>query len=172
MPNPSDKITDNFINDIRVRLENNQPVRRSLPIWGRVHIDRSLPFLCVYRKMTDCKSLGIERLVMGEASYIKASANSSVQKSLASLVQSIARSEADNFGSFLILEIWELREDEISTAGPIYQPYFQIIRPRKTPLDSTIETLEADLKKVKYRGHSAGVDIISASKICPPVWRR
>ena len=32
------------------RLARNKRVRRTLPGWGRLHIDRQLPFLCVYRR--------------------------------------------------------------------------------------------------------------------------
>ncbi len=164
---PATKITDSFINDIQTRIENNERVRRALPIWGRVHIDRSLPFLCVYRKVTDYESIGIERLVMGEASYITASGDRGLQKSLGLLVQSIARTQAASFGAFLILEIWELTEDEVHIDGPIYKPYFQIVRPAKTPLLSTIETFETELRKVRYRGHLADVDVVTAPRIRP-----
>jgi hypothetical protein len=32
------------------RLGSHAPVRSKLPAWGRVHIDRALPFVCVYRR--------------------------------------------------------------------------------------------------------------------------
>ena len=164
----SPSISDSFIGVICKRVENNQSVRRSLPVWGRVHIDRSLPFLCIYRRPIKDEAIGAEHVAMGEASYITAPGNRSLQKSLELLVHSIAKIQVINFGAFLVLEIWELTEDEISIEGPAYKPYFQIVRPLKTTLFSTIEILEAELKQVKYRGLFAGVDVVSSSKIFRP----
>jgi glutathione synthase len=45
-------------------------VRRALPGWGRLHIDRQLPFLCVYRRLPQDDNSKFERLIMGEASYL------------------------------------------------------------------------------------------------------
>ena len=37
-------ISDQFISQVGTRLSENKRVRQTLPIWGRVHIDRQLPF--------------------------------------------------------------------------------------------------------------------------------
>ncbi|HZJ49068.1 MAG TPA: hypothetical protein VFD97_08580, partial [Acidimicrobiia bacterium] len=42
-------ISDRLIAEICDRLTRNQPVRRTLPDGGRLHIDRQLPFLIMYR---------------------------------------------------------------------------------------------------------------------------
>ncbi len=94
---PSETITDAFIENLCKKIENNERVRRSLPVWGRVHIDRSLPFLCVYRRPSNSESVGPERLVMGEALYVIASENRSLQKELGLLVQAIVKIQAINY---------------------------------------------------------------------------
>jgi hypothetical protein len=52
------------------RLEANKRIRRNLPRWGRIHIDRQLPFLCVYRQPTRRRDDGTERLIMGQPAYL------------------------------------------------------------------------------------------------------
>ena len=63
-------ITDRFISGVCTRLERNEIVRRKLPIWGRLHIDRQLPFLCVYRKPLGAEDPLTGRLPLAEAAYV------------------------------------------------------------------------------------------------------
>ena len=63
-------ITDEFIQNICEKIRKNKPIRMDLPGWGRVHIDRQLPFLCLYRLPIKREDIGTEKLVLSEASYI------------------------------------------------------------------------------------------------------
>ena len=45
-----ESITQDFIEEIESRLADNNMIRRTLPSQGRLHIDRKLPFLVVYRR--------------------------------------------------------------------------------------------------------------------------
>ncbi|MCY4568916.1 MAG: hypothetical protein OXD49_11470 [Candidatus Poribacteria bacterium] len=70
-PKASNKIiNDRFIRTVCSRLAENKAVRRTLPDGGRLHIDRQLPFLCVYRYPMGYEDAGTERLVMGQPSYL------------------------------------------------------------------------------------------------------
>ena len=44
------RISDSLVKSVCRRLRRNLRVRRTLPGNGRLHIDRQLPFLCVYRR--------------------------------------------------------------------------------------------------------------------------
>ncbi len=164
----SNSISNNFIEAVCKRLADNQQVRRALPVWGRVHIDRQLPFLCVYRQLNEEDHSLSERLVTVEASYLTASGNRSLHKPLALLVKNIARTLKESFGSFLIVEVWIMPEAESVGNLLPYQPVFKIIRPKKAALSSTIETLEKSLKKIKLHKQPAIVEVDIASKINPP----
>lgn len=164
----SNSISTHFIEAVCKRLADNQQVRRALPVWGRVHIDRQLPFLCVYRQLNEEDRSLSERLVMGEASYLTASGDRRLHKSLASLVKNIARTLKESFGSFLIVEVWIMPDAESTGNLSPYQPAFKIIRPKKTALSSTIEILEKSLKKIKLRRQPAIVEVDIAAKINPP----
>ncbi len=50
MGKPPKIISDRFIQTVCTRLAENKQVRRTLPLGGRLHIDRQLPFLCIYRR--------------------------------------------------------------------------------------------------------------------------
>ena len=63
-------ITDRIIDTVCKRLSNNQQIRRTLPENGRVHIDRQLPFLIIYRYLKNKKDIETHRFAMNEASYI------------------------------------------------------------------------------------------------------
>lgn len=161
-------ISNRFIETICARLADNKRVRRTLPIWGRVNIDRQLPFLCIYRRLqVDDKSMS-ERLIMGEASYLITTGERRQRKQLSLLVKRIAGTLKESFGSFLIVEIWMAPEKDSDNELPPYKPVFKIISPKKTAISSAIETLERTLKEIKIDSEPADVDIVAAPKITPP----
>ncbi|KAA3620039.1 MAG: flavohemoglobin expression-modulating QEGLA motif protein [Calditrichaeota bacterium] len=159
-------VSDRFIKTVCQRLANNKQVRRSLPKWGRVHIDRQLPFLCVYRRQNLNDDSLSERLIMGEASYLTATRNRSFQRQLANLVKNIAQTQKENFGSFLVVEVWFTTEGT-NNESPFSKPAFKIISTPKSAILSTVDTFEKALKRIKIRKEAAEVKIVTASKIAP-----
>ena len=65
-------ISADLVTEIRSSLESGKPVRQKFKDWGRLHIDRQLPFLCVYRRPVDHSDAGTKQLLLGEAAYILA----------------------------------------------------------------------------------------------------
>ncbi len=161
-------ITTKFIDSICSRLAENKQVRRSLPEWGRVHIDRQLPFLCVYRQLKEDDTSLSERLIMGEASYLITRGNRRQQKQISLLVQNIAKTLKESFGSFLIVEIWVSGDKSVNEDVSSYKPAFKILQTKKTQIASTIETLDRALKGIKIRKEKANVEIADSTKISPP----
>ncbi|MBU1101537.1 MAG: flavohemoglobin expression-modulating QEGLA motif protein [Bacteroidetes bacterium] len=161
-------ITDLFISKVCGRLAENLQVRRTLPEWGRVNIDRQLPFLCIYRRGKDKSPSLSDSLITGEASYLTAIENRKSHKQLSSLVKNIVRTLKENFGSFLVVEVWVTEHVQTENELPDYNGAFKIIAPKKTKITSTIESLEQSLKKIKIRRENATVEVIHASKITPP----
>ena len=161
-------ISERFVEIVGERLAENKRIRRSLPIWGRLNIERQLPFLCVYRRPRNRADSGTEHLLMGEASYLTVSGNKKLHEGLRLLIKGIVNVLASNFGSFLIVEIWtstkEIAEDETL----LYKPEFRILSPRNRLLSSTIDTFENSLKGIKVRDQTAFVEVVSGTKISPP----
>ncbi len=92
------EIASSLIDAVCDRLARNLRVRRTLYAKGRLHVDRQLPFLCIYRQPPDHDDAGTERLVKGEASYLVVSAAADFHKSVANLVAKLWRRCRANSG--------------------------------------------------------------------------
>lgn len=166
----ADSVSDQFINQIVARLQENKRVRRNLPVWGRIHIDRQLPFLCVYRKPTRRDDSGTERLIMGQPAYLTASAQKSLSPSLSQLIQVLVASMSQAFGNVLLVEIWsglELEEPALSD-GALPQPAFNIVTADHASLSNTLDTLESELGRITIHQKRAEVNIFTRGKTTPP----
>ena len=160
-----------WIYEIIGRLSRNQPIRRVLPgSKGRVHIDRQLPFLCVYRRPDDFDDSGMERLVVGEAAYLKVAADKRNLEKVSELIKKIVEVLVQEFGAFLILELWSRRDWEKVTPlkeGP-RKPVFRIISNLEITPRATLETLQLELRKISVSDCPAKVSILDRSKVAPP----
>lgn len=165
-------ITERFIKTICNRIAENKSVRRNLPLNGRLHIDRQLPFLCVYRHPLKRHDNGTNHFVKGEAAYLTISGNKPLLRQLTPLLSGIIKTLNETFGAFLILEIWsspELGSEDITNPSTL-EPTFNIFA-RETDLDdlsSAIMSLENELKKIRILKRSAAVEIHTGRKISPP----
>jgi uncharacterized protein (TIGR02421 family) len=163
-------ITDRFIRTVCARLAENKRVRRNLPGSGRLHMDRSLPFLCVYRNPTRRKDAGTDLLVTSEAAYLTASSTAVMQPGLTSLVQSIAGEMVDQFGAFLIVEIGcgerneKMSEETLPEAG---HPGFRILVPPHDDFDDILESFEGALLRKPFSGRPAEIRIQRTWRCAP-----
>jgi uncharacterized protein (TIGR02421 family) len=125
----SDAITAELIESVRQRLIDGKRVRKTLPGGGRLHIDRPLPFLCVYRRPVRRRDEGTRRLVTTEASYLVAPGGKRHRDGVAALIAAIASAIAESYGAFLILEIWpeNSRADPIHASGNPPSPRFEVV---------------------------------------------
>ena len=164
-----DEIASSLIDEVCQRLAVNQRVRRTLPEKGRLHIDRQLPFLCVYRQPPDHADTGTERLVQGEASHLKAPGAASLQAGVAALVKGIVGTLSNEFGAFLIVEIWAAPEGGKANdaAVPSVLPKFTIHAP-ENGLPRTVDVLEKRLNRVKVLKQGVRVEVLRDSRTHPP----
>ncbi len=163
------RITEQFIESACARLRDGAPLRRSLPGWGRVHIDRQLPFLVVYRRPEDREDPETDRLVTGEASYLLASSAREHRPGVTALVRAVVDTFAPSFGAFLLFEIWADPDgpDESGDQGP-YSPHFRVLRARGHRLSSTVQTLSRALGEIRIKGDLARVEVVPAARVAPP----
>lgn len=155
-------ISDSLINEIEDRLSKGKQVRRVLPLDGRLHIDRTLPFLIVYRQPHNFSDKGTERLVKGEASYLIISDDPRLKSSSAKLLRSIVKTLSNECNAFLIIEISSRRNDNHheKTENNIVKPAFNIFTSQTQSPTRTVETLERYLKRIKILKHSAKVEVL------------
>lgn len=165
----SDKpfISNRAITSIVSRLMEGKRVRRTIPGWGRLHIDRQLPFLVVYRRPRGDRDPGTSRLVTGEAAYLTATGNRQLHASLAALVREIASNVGGLFGAFLVVEVWSSEDRPANGTHEEYRPRFRLVTDRDHATRSTVKAFEESLMRVTAKRQSAEVEIVSSSKIHP-----
>lgn len=161
-------ISDAFVTSACQRLKEGKALRRKIAPWGRVHIDRPLPFLVVYRRPVDREDPGTDRMALGEASYLLASGDRRYREGLASLVEGIAETLSESFGAFLIIELWSALETESPPEHAPWLPGFRIFRPKRSGITSTVEVLDRALREVKVKGAFAGVEVVTTARVRPP----
>jgi len=161
-------ISDRVISNIHTRLLMDKRIRRKLPVWGYLNIDRQLPFLIIYRKPVNQNDPGTSRMIVSEAAYLTASGDKQLQSSLSKLVKNITSTLSEMFGAFLIIEIWAGPEETIEGEAEDYKPHFRIYTKRSDVVSSTVDVLQNALKQITTKRQSAEVEVIKMSKIHPP----
>lgn len=165
----TEAISERLVTTVSQRLRENKPVRMALPGSGRVAIDRQLPFLVVYRKPPRIADEGTARFVSSEASYLIAPGQKSLQPSVTRLVRAIAEVMVEEFGCFLLLEVWSgpaaVTEDPITTAD--LRPRFRFVSQRGASMASVAEAFSGALSRIRLDRLGAEV-VTSTSKNCCP----
>lgn len=150
--NPPDgsAISDRLVRAIRKRLSEGKRIRRTLPGWGRLAIDRPLPFLCVYRRPVRRPDRGTYRMVTSEAAYLTCSADSRVLDGAARLVAAVAEDAKARFGGCLILEVWAGEPPEAPDPDPAesLRPGFRIFAPKENDHDGLTDRLQQALQGI------------------------
>ena len=154
------RIAAETIEAVRRRLVANLPVRRSLPVSGRLHIDRQLPFLCVYRRPAGRNDPGTSRLVTGQASYLVSSDEASLRRSVSQTVGAVAEALMPPFGRFLLLEIWSGRSREKT-------PHFRLVVPPVEELRPLADFFRAELARLDIADQRLPVKISRAARPAP-----
>ena len=145
-----------FINKVCAELNANRPIRLKFPHWGRIHIDRRLPFLCLYRRPAGRPDKGTERLLLGQASYILIREEDADCTGFKALVKAIMISLSADFGSSLLLELWS--DDANETENQQDQPArFNITADKHQVPSAMLEELESALLAIPFQKRSINV---------------
>ena len=167
-PRQKPVVTERFVESACERLAAGKPLRRALPGWGRIHVDRQLPFLCVFRRRPRDEGAGTEALLVGEPAYLLASAERGLHAGLVTLVERAVAVLLPSFGAFLLVEVWAAREEPSEAGASNDAARFRIFRARQPDVLSTVEVLEAALHRIKLRRKPAEVETIRSARIAPP----
>ena len=163
------EITQEFIEDVCTRLSENKQVRRTLPDQGRLHIDRKLPFLCIYRRPQKKSDQGTDQLIKGEASYLLASSAPRHKLGISSLVRAVIRTLSSMPGAFLIIEIWS-KESPVSIIDPEHgrtAPSFRIFTPHNRIPAETVESLKNALMRITVSKNKGVVSTVYTNRPWP-----
>ncbi len=151
------------------RLAAGSAVRHSLPAWGRLHIDRQLPFIVAYRKPYDRHDPGTDRLVIGGASVLQASGSGSQREGVSELVERIATHMSEVFGAFLIIEVWA--SEGGTEPGDPPQPAYRVVHTGDDVLTSTVAEIRTALAESRIGRRAPLVNEERRRRIAPPGMR-
>ena len=157
-------LTENDIASIGQLLASNEAVRHHIASLGRLHIDRQLPFLAVYRRPVGRVDQGTDRLLFGEASYLVVQDISNWHEQLKSLVATVVKTQFKVFGAYILLEVWA---GSYSGSGHD-APEFKIFAPRKESPGLLLEKFESALLRVSINNLKAKVAINFTDSVTPP----
>ncbi len=162
-------ISEGVITAVSGRLRANKAVRMSLPGSGRVAIDRQLPFLIVYRLPVRAADEGTSKFATSEASYLLAPGQKKLQAGVSRLVRGVAETMVEEFGAFLVLEIWA--GTAVATEGPVttadLRPRFRIVSQRGASRRSVADAFGSALGRIRLDRRRSEV-VSSTSKNCCP----
>jgi len=166
------ELTPRRLEAIVARLGANRPVRRAMPGWGRLHVDRQLPFLVVYRRPSDRDDAGTERLALGVAGYLLADGTPKRLQTVNELVEATARVMREAFGAFLIIEVWAAPDDgTIDADAAARRPEYRIKHHKGAGILPTVEELAAALRESRIMRQTPLVESGEARRISPPGMR-
>ncbi len=155
---------DKLSEEIRQAIATNVPLRKKLPGGGRLHIDRQLPFICVFRRPVQREQLAAtERLLLGSPSYLLLDGGPENDKQAAALLQTILESLGQYFDQLCLLELWASALDESHSL----QPHFDILAPlTQTPV-RFLEELENALLHISVEHINAKIAVSYTEQINP-----
>jgi len=95
------------------QLEVGQPIRARIPGVGRLHIDRPLPFLLLYRRPPNDPDPGTARLLSGEACFLLLDPiDERRDEQVSDLLGAVLGALSERFGAVLLFEVWAGAEGE------------------------------------------------------------
>lgn len=157
-----------FIDGVRQRLLAGEGVRRTLPGGGRLHIDRQLPFLVVYRWPPDRADAGTRDLVRGEASYLLAPGDSACRPAIVRLLRAVGEVLHDSFGSFLLLEVVgrpPTHEPLLVATASAPVPAFRVFAEGpQSEIYPLLEAVERHFGQMRLGGQRAAVEIVADAR--------
>jgi uncharacterized protein (TIGR02421 family) len=132
-------------------------------------MDRQLPFLCVYRRPVRGDDSGTDRFATSEPSYLICSGRKNLEPGVAALVRSVAETMVEQFGAFLLLELWSGPPQH--TDGPVttaeLTPRFRVVEQKGSANGSITDEFDDALARIKLGARRAVVSTASMAKCRP-----
>ena len=125
-------------------LRKGEGFRQEIGQGGVLHIDRPLPFLCLYRSTAEGSDEGTLALLKGQSNYLLAPLDQDPSE-LDRLLELIGDEMVRQFGGFLLLEL-SLRSGE--EGGRESKHAFRILAPEEDPPAAVLEEMEDALLSV------------------------
>ena len=150
-----ESVPSDLIAEIRGKLSEGELLGHSWKDGGRLHVERPLPFLVVYRYPDSGPDEVVERIASNEAAHLIVPENNPEVHGIVALLTELL---SKKFGAFMLLEIWSDDDTEDNTV-----PQFDIYGPMDK-LPATVEALEKGLKKMPLYARKPKVNLHTSKK--------
>ena len=114
---PRGKPASDAVASVVEAFERGLPIRLDLPGYGRLHLDRPLPFLAVHVRRRAAPAA--RAAAMANAAYQLAGNLSDA----AAIINAVGRRMREQFGAFLVLDFGELSRDPLAKDTPFLAPF-------------------------------------------------
>jgi uncharacterized protein (TIGR02421 family) len=175
---PSKSELASLISETLAQLAEEKAVRMSLAGGGRLHLDRRVPFLCVYRRRPGDSDLGTEQVVAAKTAYLIIPAEPKLAAQAIQLLRAVVESLAQHFGGFLLVEVWSAPLPLAAAAAAAAMngdaaaaallPRFQVLTPGSRIPRATVESLSKSLGKNTLPFGAAEIVMCAAGGLAPP----
>jgi len=156
---------------IREQTEAGKRLRREVFGDGRISIDRPLPFLVLYRRPSGGHDPGTAELATAGAAYLVATAERGAHKEVLALVDVVRELSMDQFGAFLLVEVWSRPPGHAPIGGRDdgpREPGFRLFAsPEGAAADGALEVLAKQLRRIKSTGRVAQVEVPDQASAFP-----
>lgn len=146
-------------------LERGESLQLELPGGGRLHMDRPLPFLAIWRARGTPEDRIHRRLVSAEAAYMQIAAEDDTWEPL---LQALIRWGADRYGSFLLVEVAAEPVAVHPPDGVSPRPFCRIRAPEAPVPGPAVEAMEKGLRRIRVLKEQAAVTVETAPAPAPP----
>lgn len=145
------------------QLATGKRFRRTFANGGHVSLDRLLPFLVLYRQPSSRPDPGTSELANVAAAHLIAPDDKRSHRDLVDLVSTIRNVSMENFGAFLLVEIWSRPPEHRPIAdkedGPRSPGFRLFATPENAQSDAVLNVLQDRLAKIKSTQRLATVEI-------------
>jgi uncharacterized protein (TIGR02421 family) len=138
---------------------------------GKLHVERPVPFLCVYREPPSHSDMGTASLVRSEASYLVVRSDADPQV-VRSVVSTVVEALFGAFGALLVVEVWRgrvLYSEAGSEPPAVGKPRFRLLLPTDQELGELPAITESALKKIRL-GHERAEVLVQRRRVRRPGW--
>ncbi|MDH3729280.1 MAG: DUF1704 domain-containing protein, partial [Myxococcales bacterium] len=156
---------EKLLETILERVERGTQLRRRLPPNGRIHIDRQLPFLIMYRPGPAGADPSLRRLVSSQAAYALGPADPTKGSFVQRLVREVAEIQAGLFGGFLLIEVWEAAA--VVDAANTARPTFEVTVSKSLAETPSVTELVKRLGEVEILHREADVQVRLGGRLAP-----
>ena len=173
MGQPSPKSATSLATSVLADLAADKAIDIELPGGGRLHVERRVPLVCVYRRKS--KDAGTEQLLTAEPAYLVVPMAPRPALQALKLLRAVVEQLAQHFGNCLVVEVWSSPRTNSSAPPAMLNgvaqtetPPFEILAPATRIPRKAAEALSKSLGRDILPFGGTRIELIPFEKLSPP----